>query len=88
LNITTGKDGHPEAVLVRGVDGIIGPGRVTKAMKIDRSFNRQALIPENKLWLEDDGVVLKYVTDKRVGIDYANESDRNKHWRFIAIIEK
>ena len=88
LNITTGKDGHPEAVLVRGVDGIIGPGRVTKAMKIDRSFNRQALIPENKLWLEDDGFVLKYVTDKRVGIDYASESDRNKHWRFIAIIEK
>lgn len=85
LNITTGEEGHPEAVLIRGVDGIIGPGRVTKAMKIDRSFNRKNLTPKNKLWLEDDGFVSKYIIDKRVGIDYASECDRNKQWRFIAI---
>lgn len=85
LNITTGEEGHPEAVLIRGVEGINGPGRVTKAMKIDRSFNKKALIPENKLWLEDDGFMMKYITDKRVGIDYASQADRNKHWRFIAL---
>ncbi len=85
LNITTGAEGHPEAVLVRGVDKINGPGRVTKTMKIDRSFNRKALTPENKLWLEDDGFVTKYITNKRIGIDYASECDRDKHWRFIAV---
>ena len=32
LNVVTGPADHPEAVLVRGVEGAVGPGRVTKAM--------------------------------------------------------
>jgi DNA-3-methyladenine glycosylase len=85
LNLTTGPDGHPEAVLIRGVEGIVGPGRVTKRMQIDRSLNKLLLTPENGLWVEDDGTVLDFITSKRVGIDYAEGKDREIHWRFVAV---
>lgn len=88
LNVVTGEEGHPEAVLIRGVEGAIGPGRVTKRLSIDRSLNRVRLTPENGLWLEDDGTVLPFVTDRRVGIDYANEADRTRLWRFIAVADE
>ncbi len=84
LNLTTGSEGHPEAVLIRGVEGIVGPGRVTKHMQIDRSLNRCLLTPESGLWIEDDGTVLEFVTDVRVGIGYASIEDREKQWRFLA----
>jgi DNA-3-methyladenine glycosylase len=89
LNITTGNEGHPEAVLIRGVEGIIGPGRVTKALDIDRGLNRALLSLESGLWIEDDGYLPEYKTDVRVGIGYADPCDRDRQWRYIAIdIEK
>ena len=87
LNITTGEDGHPEAVLIRGVNNVFGPGRVTKLLTIDRSLNRKELSQKNGLWLEDDGIVLKYVKNKRVGIDYAEPCDRDRLWRFVASLD-
>ncbi len=85
LNITTGLEGHPEAVLVRGVENVTGPGRVTKFMQIDRALNKKELVRENGLWLEDDGFVSKYTKSKRIGIDYADPDDRDKLWRFVAV---
>ena len=85
LNLTTGEEGHPEAVLIRGVEGISGPGRVTKAMRVDKACNTLALCEENGLWVEDDGIHLPYVATPRVGIDYASEEDRDRLWRFVAI---
>lgn len=85
LNLVTGPEGHPEAVLIRGVEGIAGPGRVTRRMQIDRSLNQALLTPENALWLEDDGVSLDFTTTPRVGIDYASKEYRDIPWRFIAI---
>jgi len=38
LNIVTGENNDPQAVLIRGVEGISGPGRVTRELKIDGSF--------------------------------------------------
>lgn len=84
LNLTTGSEGHPQAVLIRGVEGAIGPGRVTKLLGIDRSLNTHLLIPENGLWVEDDGVRLEMETTPRVGIGYASEEDQNRPWRFVA----
>ena len=88
LNITTGEAGHPEAVLIRGVENFIGPGRLTKHLSIDRSLNRMPLVPEHGLWIEDDGTRLDYTTSPRVGIDYASENDRTRLWRFIAKYSK
>lgn len=84
LNIVSGDENHPEAVLIRGVEDLIGPGRLTKAMAIDRTLNAINLIDSNELWMEDDGTILPYHTDRRVGIDYADPIDRDRPWRFIA----
>ena len=38
LNVVTGGENSPQAVLVRGVDNFPGPGKLTKSLGIDRSF--------------------------------------------------
>ena len=89
LNVVSGSEGHPEAVLIRGVEGFTGPGRLTKAMIITRAQNEKLLVPENGLWLEDDkSPVPEYRTSPRVGIDYAAEEDRMRHWRFMIKLQK
>ena len=84
LNITTGHVGHPEAVLIRGIEGAQGPGRVTKCLDIGRDLNKISVCDEDGIiWLEDDGYKPKITRSKRVGIDYANEKDREILWRFL-----
>lgn len=85
LNFVTGPQGHPEAVLIRGVEDAIGPGRVTKMLGITRDDNKILLNTDSKIWVEDDGWLLHgYDALPRVGIDYADEKDKNRLWRFIA----
>ena len=84
LNVVTGTLGFPEAVLIRGVENFGGPGRLTKAMGITLSHNGEDLIHSDELWIEDDGFKAEYVTDKRVGIDYATEPYKNIEWRYIS----
>lgn len=84
LNLVTGKEGHPEAVLIRGVEGAVGPGRVTKLLRMDRSLNAKDLCPACNIWVEDDGVRLPCTATPRIGIGYASEEDRNRLWRFVA----
>lgn len=83
FNVVTGKEGFPEAVLIRGVEGYNGPGKVTKAMAIDRSLNGIDLVTSKELWIEDDGTRPEYTAARRVGIDYATEEYRNMLWRYI-----
>lgn len=83
FNVVSGKEGHPEAVLIRGVADYNGPGKLTRAMEIDRSLNGEDVVTSHRLWLEDDGCHPAYVRAKRVGIDYATEEYRNILWRFI-----
>ena len=85
LNVVSGPENFPEAVLIRGVEGYEGPGKLTKALKIDRSLNGEDLIVSENLWIEDDGYKAEYKTDKRVGIDYATEEYKNILWRYIMI---
>ena len=82
LNIVTGPKDHPEAVLIRGVEGANGPGRATKYMQITTAHNALPLAPENGLWLEDDGMHPEYTSAPRIGIEYALEADRNRPWRY------
>ena len=84
LNIVSGIEGFPEAVLIRGVEGHNGPGKLTKALGIDRTLNGEDLINSDALWLEDDGFKPEYTIGKRIGIDYADEKDKNILWRFTA----
>jgi DNA-3-methyladenine glycosylase len=83
LNVVSGIKDNPEAVLIRGVEGYDGPGKLTKALNITRELNKLDLTTSNELWIEDDGIKWKYKTSKRIGINYASEEYRNKKWRFV-----
>ncbi len=84
LNVVTGEIDKPQAVLIRGLEGFIGPGKLTKAMNIDLRFNKTELTSSDEIWIEDDGLITDYYTTKRGGIDYASEPYRSIEWRFIA----
>ncbi len=83
LNVVTGPADHPEAVLIRGVEGAIGPGRVTKMLQITRALNRENLIVSKRLWIEEgDGAKHRFKAPPRVGIGYASMRDQARKWRF------
>ena len=85
LNLVTGPTGYPAAILIRGVEGAIGPGRVTRRLGIDRRFNTLPAAPPTGLWIEDDGGCPPpeaISAGPRVGIDYAGPEWARKPWRF------
>jgi DNA-3-methyladenine glycosylase len=60
-----------------------GPGKLTKALGIDRSYNGHFL-GSRQLWLEDIGMKIKateIASSQRIGIDYAGK-DALLPWRF------
>ena len=81
MNIVTGSENDPQAVLIRGFDGLYGPGRITRKLQIDRSFYDEDLIFSPRIWLEDDGFRPAFQTGTRIGINYAGEW-KDKPWRF------
>lgn len=81
LNIVSGKENEPQAVLIRGIEGISGPGRVGKKLLLDKGFYGETL-PSSRFWIEDDNTTPKYITTPRIGIDYAGEW-KDLHWRFV-----
>lgn len=84
LNIVSGSENHPQAVLIRGLNQITGSGKVGRELKIDKSFYGESLEFSQRLWIEDAPELADFCTDVRVGIDYAGDEWKNKPWRFIA----
>lgn len=85
LNIVTGPENYPAAILIRGIDGIFGPARLTKKLKIDKNFNNKPANKKSGLWIEDRGVKIgrgQICAGPRIGIDYAGEFWKRKEWRF------
>ncbi len=83
FNIICGEEGIPQGVLIRGAGSFNGPGKLTKAMQIDRSLNGADLVSGEELWIED-GEQPPFVATPRIGIDYATEEYKNICWRFVA----
>ena len=88
LNVVTEREEFPSAVLIRAIeiDGelIDGPGRLCRALQIDRRLNRVDLTTGESIWFEDRGVLVArgdVGTHPRVGVDYAGEWAK-KPWRF------
>ena len=81
LNIVTGEENEPEAVLIRACVDADGPGKLTKKLGITGDFNRQSICGDN-LYIIDDGFQCDVTTVKRVGIAYANPEDQARPWRF------
>ena len=86
LNVVTGPKDSPEAVLIRGVERAVGPGRVTKFLQIDRTLNREPLATSPRLWIEDGGTKLpRFKSTPRIGIAYATKRDQNRKWRYVVV---
>jgi DNA-3-methyladenine glycosylase len=85
LNFVTGEVNDASAVLIRGVRGISGPGRVGKALQLDKSFNGENLFTSERIWIENAGKVENYITSPRIGIEYAGEPWISKPWRFVLV---
>jgi len=85
LNVVAGKENDASAVLIRGIENISGPGRVGKALQLDKSFYGENLFTSERIWIEDSGEKIKYTTSPRIGIDYAGEPWVSKPWRFSLI---
>ena len=88
LNVVTEREEFPSAVLIRAIeiDGelIDGPGRLCRALQIDRGLNRADLTTGELLWFEDRGAVVKrgdVLAHPRVGVEYSGEWAK-KLWRF------
>jgi DNA-3-methyladenine glycosylase len=86
LNVVTGPRDFPAAVLIRGVEGISGPARVTRAFGVNRRYNGAPCSRASGLWLEEDGFTPppnEVQATPRIGIDYAGSPWVEKPWRFL-----
>ena len=89
LNIVAGDKDYPSAVLIRGVEGFDGPGKLTKHFKINKSFNTCPAKPSERsggqLYIEDRNVkhpMFNILRTPRVGVVYAGPVWSKKKWRF------
>jgi len=83
LNLVTGQPGYPAAVLIRGSLEVTGPGRLSKVLGINRSFNGMDLSRISCIWVEDNGRVPKEIhSGPRIGVDYAGPVWSMKPYRF------
>lgn len=88
LNVVTGGEGA--AVLIRGVTGLNGPGKLTKHFSITRALNGHPAVPASDLWIEDRGVQISSQhihPTPRIGVSYAKEWAA-KELRFVLRDEK
>ncbi len=85
LNIVTGPKDYPAAVLIRGVDGISGPAKITKAFVVGRGLNNRTSSVKTGLWIENRGVRVGKKLIKRtgrVGVAYAGRYWAGRKYRF------
>jgi DNA-3-methyladenine glycosylase len=83
LNIVAGNENIPHAILVRGAGLYKGPGVLTKATGIDRSFYGEDLTSSERIWIEDEGLRPVYQTSPRIGIDYSGDYWKSRPWRYF-----
>lgn len=66
---------------ISGYNLTSGPGKLSQALGINLTFNKQSLM-ESQIWIEDNGLhVNKIITSPRIGVGYAGE-DAKLNWRY------
>lgn len=86
LNVVTGPGGYPAAVLIRSAGSVRGPGRLARALAVDRRLNGAPARPGSGLHLEDVGLRVgrrDIVATPRIGVGYAGPVWARKPWRFV-----
>jgi DNA-3-methyladenine glycosylase len=84
MNFVTGEIDNPQAALVRGLEGIYGPGRLTRQLEIDKSFYGEDMNISSRIWIENDHFKASFSEKPRIGINYAGEW-RDKPWRYTLL---
>ncbi|MFH0770416.1 MAG: DNA-3-methyladenine glycosylase [Candidatus Peregrinibacteria bacterium] len=87
LNVVTGAEGYPAAVLIRCVGERNGPAKLTKALAINGGLNGTKAGKTSGLWIEDRGVEIPDTCIRRlprIGVAYAGEWAR-KPYRFVLV---
>jgi DNA-3-methyladenine glycosylase len=67
-------------------DNIIGPGKLTKALGINKTFDKTSLLSDI-IWIEDCGISkskIEITASTRIGVEYAGE-DAKLLYRFTAM---
>ncbi len=85
LNLVVGPPDWPAAVLIRGLEGCTGPGRLTRQLGLDRRFNGAPATQAGGLWIEDHGIRVPRALLRRgprIGVAYAGPVWAAKPWRF------
>lgn len=85
FNIVSGKNGEVGAVLIRGTKSAKGSGLLTKKFKINRQLNGEKIINNNRIWLENNSEKINIKKEKRIGINFAENKDKNALLRFIKL---
>jgi DNA-3-methyladenine glycosylase len=83
FNIVTGPVDDPQAILVRGIKGIPGPGRVSRELKLDGSFYGEKVFDSERIWLEEGIIAPEIITGARIGVDYAGDYWSKVPWRYF-----
>ena len=85
LNIVTGEVNEAAAVLVRGVEGVNGPGRVAAALSINSALTGLEAVPASGLWFEEplEARHFRVARTARVGVDCAGPIWAAKKLRFV-----
>jgi DNA-3-methyladenine glycosylase len=85
LNFVTGAEGQPQAVLIRGVTGYNGPGKISNVLGIDKSFYGENLANSERIWVENHNTKPEIIQKPRYGIDYAGEPWKSLPWRYVMV---
>jgi len=93
LNLVTGEEGYPSAVLIRACKRpcqgrsltLDGPGKLTRKLNITRTLNGKKLSRASGLWIEDRCHEVRphgIERTPRIGVSYAGEWAK-KPWRYV-----
>jgi DNA-3-methyladenine glycosylase len=83
LNVVTGSEGYPVAVLIRAAGDLSGPARLTRALAIDGALNGQTADPRYGLWFENRVTGGKIIATPRIGVAYAGPRWSARKLRFV-----
>jgi DNA-3-methyladenine glycosylase len=82
LNVVTGPEDFPQAVLIRGVKGIRGPGRLTRELELDGSFNGENIFSSDRIYIKEGILSEEILSGPRIGVEYAGDYWGKLPWRF------